>query len=233
MTRTAIQLLFRIRPSWTSTSFLHMAAAWAVAVTMVLSSSGSAVAASIVGTIGFNIQGNVSSGTLDLKPSVTFTNVRTNNTATDDWSSFTSNHVAGGMLAMDKLTVGDFSSVGQSISFSNDGFGSFAGTVFFDDVDNVGVGFLSSSTRLVKANGLFTPGTSLSQSGFNRAVIGQISIFFQGFTGGFRAAPGARSGTIVMSTQPVPEPGTIAIMVAGSATLFGIMRRRKRASQSI
>jgi hypothetical protein len=200
---------------------------------MFIASSGVAAAASIVGTIGFNIQGNVSSGTLDLKPSITFTNVRTNNTATDDWKSFTSNHVAGGMLAMDKLTVGDFSSVGQSISFANGGFGKFTGKVFSDEVHTVGVGFLSSSTRLVTAKGVFTPGTTLSQSGFNRAVIGQMSIFFQGFTGGFRAAPGARSGTIVMSTQPVPEPGTIAIVVAGSATLFGIMRRRRKACQPI
>lgn len=207
-----------------SALFLSLFVALAFTTTSLTSTAS---AASIVGTIGFNIQGNVSSGATDLKPSIKFTNVRTNNTATDNWTAFTSGHVSGGMLAMDELTVGEFSSVGKSLSFSNAGFGSFTGTVIVDEIQSVGVGFLRSSTRLVKVSGFFNPGTSLVQSGYQSRVISQISIFFQGFTGGFRAAPGARSGTIVMSTQPVPEPGTIAMLVAGSATLFGMMRRRK------
>jgi hypothetical protein len=206
---------------------LRIVSALLVAIGAPMLFSQSACAGFIVGTVGFNIQGSVSASNLDLSTAISFANVRTNNTASLGWSQFTSSHFSGGLLAMDQLTVGSFSSVGKTLSFSNAGFGSFTGKVISDNMRHVDVGFLRSSTRSVVVDGIFTPGTTLANNGFNQQVIGKVSIFLVGFTGPLRSSPSARAGTVVMSTQPVPEPGTIVMASIGAATLFGMMRRRK------
>lgn len=203
-----------------------------VLVALVMGLAVRADAGSVVGTIGFNIQGSVTTNAADLSPSITFTNVRTNNTGSQDWTGFTSTYVAGGMLAIDELTVDQYNSTGSGLEFANGDFGSFSGVVTSDVMQTTSVGFLSSGTRLVKATGIFSPGDKLIQKGYNVNVLAQISIFFQGFTGSMSSLPGGRSGTVVMSTQPIPEPGTIVILALGSAACYGMMRRRKSASGS-
>jgi hypothetical protein len=186
-------------------------------------------AASVVGTIGFNVQGNISGANPDLSKAASFANIRTNNSATDDWTSFTSSHNAGGILAANVLSVGDFDSTGSSISFSSADFGSFTGKVVDDQMQSFNLGIFRSSTRSLKVVGLFTPGLVLVQQGYSDVVRAQLSIFFQGFTGQRSSlTPSARSGTVVMGTQPVPEPATCALVIIGATAYAGIHLRSRR-----
>lgn len=185
---------------------------------------GIASAASIIGTIGFNIEGNAVGSPTSITPGITFNNVRTNSSGTQDWSSFTSSFYPGGLLATNSLTVNVFDSSGSTMSFSDVGFGSFSGTVVADTISNFATPLLTLSTRWLTVSGTFTPGATLIGQGYTNQVSATLSIFYSGYTSG-PLSSGARSGSVVMST--VPEPGTMAILAIGSASLIGLVRRRK------
>ncbi|MFO0011591.1 MAG: PEP-CTERM sorting domain-containing protein [Planctomycetota bacterium] len=167
-------------------------------------------AASIVGTIGFNIEGNPPS---NVSSAATFTNVKTNTSATQDWTAYTN------VLAMDSLAIHVFNSTGNPLSFSNAAFGTFLGNVVSDTVTTSGSSTFAMTMRQIIASGTFTPGTTLISGGYTSSVAAQFSFVSIGY------ASGTRSDMAVMST--VPEPATLAIFAMGSATLFGLARRKR------
>jgi hypothetical protein len=195
----------------------------AVALTLLFSCGTHA--ASIVGTIGFNVKGQVTQSPLDLTPAMAFTNVRTNNTSTGDWVAFNSMHQAGGLLVTPLLTVGRFNSEGTELSFQSEEFGEFLGTVVDDGISSFVGPILSVSTRHIQAIGRFRPGSVLSQAGFGNSVAAMVSILMQGFSG---TEPTARSSSVTMATQPIPEPSTAVIAVLGLAGFAATRLRRKR-----
>ncbi len=189
---------------------------------VLISASPSSLAASIAGTIGFNIAGSVTTTSSNLTSAVNFTNVRTNSSASGDWNAFSSNVVPGGLLAASSASVAAFDADGLSFSFSDAGFGSFTGTILADDHYAYPFILFEYNVRVLRVTGLFTPGTTLVSSGWTDTVLANVNLVFSGVNGG------ARTGSMTMATAVIPEPSTLLGVGAGALALFGFSKRRRR-----
>jgi hypothetical protein len=173
----------------------------------------------IVGTIGFNVEGQINPPSGDLNLGFEITNIVTNN-ATDpgsDWIAFIGVPVASSMQ------FGAAPSEKSTFSFKDTGFGDFDGIVEFDSSELGGPLFRQRQIIVV---GTFKPGATLAAQGYTDLVNGQLSVIIQSIGGG------GRSSSIVFGTSAVPEPASIALVALGIsalATVRGIRRRRANA----
>ncbi|MCU0709842.1 MAG: PEP-CTERM sorting domain-containing protein [Pirellula sp.] len=172
----------------------------------------------IVGTIGFNVDGQINPPSGNLNLGFEISDIVTNNTADGDWAAFTN-----GTPVTSLMQFGDFPSNGSTFSFSDPGFGTFEGTVEFDSGQ---FGSPLFSQRQIIVVGGFTPGSTLTAQGFTDLVNGQLSVIIQSI------GNGGRSSSIVFGTAAVPEPASIALVALGISALAtgrGIRRRRSNA----
>jgi hypothetical protein len=168
----------------------------------------------IVGTIGFNVDGSITPPSGNLNLGFEISNIVTNNTADGDWTGFTD-----GVPVTSSMQFGVFPSNGGAFSFSDPGFGSFAGTVQFDSGQ---VGDPLFLQRQIIVVGDFTPGSTLNSQGFTDLVNGQLSVIIQSIGGG------ARSSSIVFGTAAVPEPASLTLVALGISALATGRAIRKR-----
>lgn len=189
---------------------------------ILIASSPLSLAASIAGTIGFNISGTVTTTSSNLTSAVNFTNVRTNSSSQGDWNAFSSNVISGGLLATSAASVAAYDADGLSFSFSDAGFGSFTGTILADDHYSYPFILFEYNVRVLRVTGLFTPGTTLISSGWTDTVLANVNLVFSGINGG------ARTGSMTMATAVIPEPSTLLGISAGALALFGFSKKRRR-----
>lgn len=173
----------------------------------------------LTGAMGFDVTNiQPSAGSLLNVSSFTF-DLATNQTATNNFSPYIGNPaVSFGNVSLNLASP-------TPLTFSNAGFGTFAGTSFVQILN-------SSSDSIIQVTGTFTPGASSLLVTYDPVLVDFKISFNQGGNGTVGSAilfsPSGTRGELVN-----PEPASIAMFGTMLVPLaFGAFRRRQKAAQA-